>query len=536
MTFLHPWALGFGAIAPAIVLLYLLKVRRRPLTVSTLHFWQRALQENRRRALFQRLRRLWSLLLHLLIFALVLLALAQPGWEKALRAGSSLVLVLDARARMQAIEPDGETRFARALRQAQEYARQAGPARQMAIITAGAEPAVAVPFTGDAKALRDGLAPLRASARGGELESAVRLGRELLASRIGERRLIVLTDRPGPDQTSVATAQNNLAIVQFAARALPGEIGSSEVLLRLANFGRAEAKGNVEIALDGRPLDVRPFQLSPGEESTRTFPLAEAGGTLTAKLDTHDALPLDDTATAQLPAGKPPRVLLVSAGNWFLEKLLEAETSVRFELLTPESYTPALAAGFDVVIFDDFLPRETPSGNALYLGRSPFNRDAPDLAQPLVTDADAESPVLQSVHLEHVALARSAAMALPAEGRFTAPLRFGDVPLLIVGEREGHRIAALGFRVADSDLPLRVAFPLLMSNLIHWLAGDHAAAPHPLPSDLAAESDLRGAAPSAAEATMPTRLATLSLWQELALAATLLLAAEWWLFHRRQTE
>ncbi len=75
MTLLNAWAVGFAAVAPVIVLLYLLKLKRRPIPVSTLQFWQRVLQENRRRAFFQRLRQLFSLLLHLLIFALILGAL-----------------------------------------------------------------------------------------------------------------------------------------------------------------------------------------------------------------------------------------------------------------------------------------------------------------------------------------------------------------------------------------------------------------------------------------------------------------------------
>ena len=67
MTFLTPWAAWFLAGIPVIVLLYLLKLKRRPVAVSTLMFWQRVMQESRRRALFQRLRNLFSLLLHLLI-------------------------------------------------------------------------------------------------------------------------------------------------------------------------------------------------------------------------------------------------------------------------------------------------------------------------------------------------------------------------------------------------------------------------------------------------------------------------------------
>src|SRR5687768_4687139 len=125
MTFLNAWALGFAAVAPLIVLLYLLKLRRRPVTVSTLMFWQRVLQESRRRALFQRLRQLLSLLLHLLIFALILGALARPVLDRFVREGSSTVLILDTRARMQALEPDGVSRFEKARTLATSYLRQA---------------------------------------------------------------------------------------------------------------------------------------------------------------------------------------------------------------------------------------------------------------------------------------------------------------------------------------------------------------------------------------------------------------------------
>ena len=45
MTFLAPWAAWFLAGVPVIVLLYLLKLKRRPIAVSTLLFWERVMQE-----------------------------------------------------------------------------------------------------------------------------------------------------------------------------------------------------------------------------------------------------------------------------------------------------------------------------------------------------------------------------------------------------------------------------------------------------------------------------------------------------------
>src|SRR5258708_6182849 len=138
MTFLNAWAAGFAALAPVIVLLYLLKLKRRPLPVSTLIFWQRILQESRRRALFQKLRHFLSLLLHLLIFALILGALLRPVLDRSVREGGSTVLIVDTRARMQAVEDDGSARFARAKALVAGLIRQASGERQVALISANA--------------------------------------------------------------------------------------------------------------------------------------------------------------------------------------------------------------------------------------------------------------------------------------------------------------------------------------------------------------------------------------------------------------
>ncbi len=618
MTFINTWAIGFAALAPVIVLLYLLKLKRRPLLVSTLMFWQRVLQENRRRAFFQKLRQLFSLLLHLLIFALLLGALARPTWDRLVREGASTVLIVDARARMQAAE-GGVTRFENARQRAESYARQADSRRQMALLTLDSAARVAVGFTDDERTLRDALTRVLPTDASGDLSATVQLGRDLLASRVGEKQIVIFTDR-APENAgegdvhyvAVGAAQENVAITRLAARPLLTSPQTSEVLLELRNFGTAPAKGNVEISFDGRLLDVKPFQLAAGAKRLEVFPSvpragASARGWLTARLDVPDALASDNVAYAVLPAPPIRRVLLVSAGNFFLEKLLGADQGVTFELVAPNAYRKEFAAKFEVVIFDKSLPAEfdvaAAPGNALFLGQTPFNTGGAAIEQPLLTDLEEEHPVLRLVNLQNVTVVRSAAMAVPpsADGaRWSAPIRSFENPLLIVGERGGKRIAALGFDVAESDLPLRIAFPLLVSNLVQWLAGEGLAAPRPflagetIPlaagetlwtepqtkfvrelkpdpkqfahdffvplrsgfylhrSDAGArwlavntfsdvESDLRQ---SAASATTAPALPAVSLaalggwppWVYLALAAFALFTSEWWLFHRRRTE
>ncbi len=624
MTFLAPWAAWFLAGVPVIVLLYLLKLKRRPITVSTLLFWQRVMQENRQRALFQKLRNLFSLLLHLLIFLLIVAALAKPAQDRRVREGASVVLIVDTRARMQAVESGTDTRFSRALIEARKYVSEAGPGRQLALLSAGASPRVIVPFTGDERALLKGLDSLTVTDATGDFDASLALADSLLASRKGDVRVVAFTDSERGSQHSTlnsqlsiipcGTARDNVAITRFATRPLPASPQTSEVLLTVKNFGRATVNGNVEIAFDGKLLDVKPFALDPGKERFDVFPSVprttrSARGWLTARLDVKDALAADNTAYAVLPAPEPSRVLLVTKGNWFLEKLLAADRQVQFELIDPAAWQSNFGAKFDAVILDNFIPPgfelAKSTGNVLFLKQSPFTTADDPLVQPLVSESDALHPLLRLVSLQNVTIVRAVAAKLPEAGggwTWQAPLRSFDHPLLIVGERRndagGQRIAALAFDVADSDLPLRIAFPLLMSNAVHWLAGETAESIGsviageniPLPADASistepltspdakpdetkfsadvfqplhngfyqtrkpgsagwvavntfseAESDLRSAGSDVNTSALPAMPAIAAftgwpLWQHLALAALVLFTIEWWLFHRRRTE
>jgi Ca-activated chloride channel family protein len=262
------------------------------------------------------------------------------------------------------------------------------------------------------------------------------------------------------------------------------------------------------------------------------------------------------------------------------------------------------------VILDQFLPAgfdlASAQGNFLFIKATPFGDGKAPLDQPLISDTDPRHPVMRLVNLQNITMLRAASLALPriAGWNWQAPIRSFDHPLMITGERLGagpsRRVAALAIDITDSDLPLRVAFPLMMSNTIHWLAGEQSAempgalagatipleanetistepqfpgAPssHEKPKAVragffqplrngfyqivrpggavwlavntfdAAESDLR--APDAPlDESPPLSLLPLAnfsswpIWQYLAIAAFALFAGEWWLFHRRRTE
>ncbi|MBV9127665.1 MAG: hypothetical protein JO117_06205, partial [Verrucomicrobia bacterium] len=160
--------------------------------------------------------------------------------------------------------------------------------------------------------------------------------------------------------------------------------------------------------------------------------------------------------------------------------------------LLPDAFRPETAASFDAVIFDDFLPAagfDSPenlpaAGNFLFIRRAPFSsQSTPTLDRPPVTDLDPASPLLRLVDWRNVGILRAANFPDPTAGEkttqtwhFQIPVRSLGHPLVLTGERRENaarrqRFAALAFGLAESDLPLRVAFPLFMSNTLRWLAG-----------------------------------------------------------------
>ena len=78
MQLLTPLALAGGLLALPVILLYMLRLRRQEIEVSSIMLWQQLLQDTEANTPWQRLRRNLLLLLQLLILAALVFALARP--------------------------------------------------------------------------------------------------------------------------------------------------------------------------------------------------------------------------------------------------------------------------------------------------------------------------------------------------------------------------------------------------------------------------------------------------------------------------
>ena len=100
---------------PALLITYLLKLRRRPFRVSSTLFWERAARDLEVNAPFRWLRPSWLLVFHLLILSLLVLALGRPAFRGVDQSFRRIILVIDRSASMSAMDsPADRTRLAEA--------------------------------------------------------------------------------------------------------------------------------------------------------------------------------------------------------------------------------------------------------------------------------------------------------------------------------------------------------------------------------------------------------------------------------------
>src|ERR1700730_5500738 len=94
-----------------IVALYFLKLRNRRVVVSSSILWRRILDEQQSHSLWEKLRRILSILVAVTIALLIALSLARPEAQSLTGKNERIVIVLDTSPTMSTQTSDGRTRW-----------------------------------------------------------------------------------------------------------------------------------------------------------------------------------------------------------------------------------------------------------------------------------------------------------------------------------------------------------------------------------------------------------------------------------------
>lgn len=479
----------FAVAALGAVLLYILELRRRPVPVVFSPIWRRVLGDRESSRLFSRLKRWLSLLLQLALLALLCLALGDPRLGAAGNEGRHVVVLVDASASMLAsdVEP---SRLAQAREAAKRLISGLGNSDRLLLAQVDANVTPLSTMTEDVGALELGLDRLRASDTRADLGRGLSFALDSLRGR-SHPEVIVISDGAFPESVlrhtppldgvrlsfvPVGSAAENVAITAFSVRRYPLDRSRYEVMLEVFNTNPEPVDAELSLFGDGQLVQTGRLSLGPNERRAQFFPnLAGADRTLEAALDLpagKDHLGRDDRAYALMPERRRARVLVVTPGNTYLEAALLLDEYLEVTLAEPG----ALPEGrFDVTIFDGgAAPAEPRLGGLLYLnvpaegGPVGHRREIADFG---FDRWDEKSGILRWIAPENIQVTAGHALAPEPRDQVVGASELG--PILVAGRRNGQPFVALGFDPRNSDLVLRVAWPLFVLNAInHFVEED----------------------------------------------------------------
>jgi len=483
--FLDPAGLvGLLALIP-LVIIYLLRPDPRELAVPTYRFLSDEAGNEGQSTAIRRIRRSLLFILQALVLVLLAVSLASPYIQttQATQEGST-VIVVDSSASMNAVGPDGETRFQRAVTTARdELAEETtlimSAPRTRTVLTR-ADPETARQRLGE-------LAPTEAS---GELRQAI-----TRASGLGGdgARIVVISDFNSDTgwRGAVAAARGRGQTVELRQAAGGGtdnvgiiDLGfdGTELTVRVKNTGSSTETRTVSFG--GQQKSV---ELGPGDVGTRTFPLPGGGGIV--ELSPNDAFPTDDVAAVAAPESATTRVLLVTNNeNRYIKTALRVNPSVDLTIKRPPA---AVSAQYDVMVFGDVdagellegtrqSARETLSngGGVVIQAQSDFDRLGLGDISPVEPGPLANTTGSDVTTASGVALVDGITFPAP-EKRLGVSLREGrslvntsdGTPLVALAESRGGRVMYYGYLSNSSEFSFAARFPVFWKRAVTTLSG-----------------------------------------------------------------
>ena len=523
VTFLAPIpAIAAAAVAvPALLVFYLLRLKRRPVRVSSTMLWEDAAHDLQVNVPLRWLRPSWLLLLQLIALGLLVAALGRPAVRMDAAAGERLVIIIDRSASMNARDESGVTRLDRATRRAVELVREAGRGGSRVMLVVFATTAEApVGFTSDTRRLVRAIESIEPTDGHGDLRAALSLVSAAGANEISETATpggagtpmdVVLLSDGVFDETeplhipdarvryeSMSAAEGgdkqNVSIDALSALRDPNRPGVVRAFVRLASTRREAVSTTLALEFEGVVFERRVVEIpgadagdgSPGEASLTLRVNEPRGGVLRISVDSDDALGTDNSAAVVLPPAGRPSVLLVhpdggGAGQgavWLIADVLE-ELSLSGVRIVGASEGESMRRDgrigeFGLVVYDRVSPVRLAPVPSLSFGASlpidGFTARVTDAATRVLSWRRTDE-LLRDVSLDALVVAETATLTMDrdAEHEMTTLARGADGPLIVRIEGATPRVV-VGFDIRQSTWPLSPGFSIFLSNAVETLA------------------------------------------------------------------
>lgn len=466
-------------LAIPLVVFYFLKLRRPRTLVSSLVLWQRVLADRRVNSPFQRFKRNLLLLLQLLLLLLLVLAAMQPYVRHSRSQVSRLPILLDCSASMGALDrAGGETRLEAAKKRVRALIENLGPNQELCLIAFADTARRLTGFTDNRRLLLEALEKVRVLDVPADVAEVVRVV-DALSRQEAFTRVVLISDGNVParvhedlsfdlDYRLVPKAGSNIGITALSARRESAH--GWELFLRIGSSDPQPRTAVLTLERNGAEVVSEPVTVSADAPERLVVRLdGSEACEVTARLraEGFDSLACDNTAYLSLAPIRDLVVCVPDSLPAFRHALRQLDGVEVRDTLVPGADMVVRRSGGD-----------TPEGEAsvvVTVGGIP-----PDLATYLapgtggseIVDWVRDCDLLRYVELsgvdvfERVVYAAGASAGDLDKRGYVILAESGQGPLMLRKKERGRCLYYLLFDVARSNLPYRIAFPVMVRNLV----------------------------------------------------------------------
>jgi len=486
MQLLNPAGLLLLGLIPVLLFIHSLKPRPKTILLANLFLWQDVLKERKGGFRIQKIIYNLPLLLQILAIILGALAFSDPVWTYEKTEKGDIILILDTSASMKT-QTEGQSRYDLGRQRAFQFIDQMPDESRMLIIEAGRNPVLRADFSNDKARLRKVIEAMHVTDQAGRIDKALFLGLSFTKPE-KEDRIVLITDggaeavkdliksNPRIEPIIIDKGKRNIGITRFEIRREYNSEDRTQFFLEVKNFNPYAVLCPIRVTHKGAVIIEETVGLGPHEKRGLIYP--EEGllsGVTRAQLLVKDDFAVDNEAAMAVETSQDIRILLVGEENFFLLQLLKSFPNLIVNIVSDISAASweAQVSNHDVIILNGISPPATEKGNFILLDAfSPSLPLVPAGSTTEVKDLDwnRKSPLTRGLSFKGLRVVQ--ARKIQSKVKFPPLLESRETGLIYAYEREGLRAVVFGFALNHSDLPLRVAFPVLFNNMLRWFHPD----------------------------------------------------------------
>lgn len=470
MKFLHLWPFFLLLLIPVIIIMYLLKQKAVETPISSLFLWKEMYRNVEANTPWEKLKKNWLLILQILTLIVLILALTSPYIISQSAGADHAVIVIDNSASMNAMYDENQTRLEHALEEAQVYVRNLKTGTGISILTSNSKATLVLSNSDDKTQAINELKAIEVSYVAGDCIAGIEMVKSMQTQWDSVETVCFTDTHVSMEQVEgyvvdMYVPVNNVS-VDYVGHGMNN--GKLVVLAKISNHGSEPVTTDVNLYGDDELLQIKSVTVAADSSEVMYFEdISFEGKSLCVEITGQDAIKEDNSCFDVLEDEKVTKVLLMTEANLYLEKALMLVDGVEVTKSADiASFAEFATQDYDLYIFDGMVPDVLPTeGNMIFMNVK--YDDLYKTISPMGGVMVSTAKHTTTEYLEELSFGVSNVYALEKPDWAETFLSAGDACVGFIGKREGQTICVMGFDFHNSDLPLKMEFPILIYNIVN---------------------------------------------------------------------